>query len=217
MQPYQEASEEIKRQKDEPKKGLINAGATALSLAGSTAVLSKITPFLSKYISPDLAKKGLSKISPELGKFVEGAEKQGNTTESIFDYIKNKINPESKSEDNKSQTDNIIQKISPELHDEIVQMVGQGKKAFEVSQDIKKSGKYNKELKDIFDQTKSAFSDLISSIYGADNVGGVREQPVQQPTQQTPQQQAQPQQGQASQALMQALQAAQQARQRRQK
>src|ERR1700722_19679494 len=83
MQPYQEATQEIKRQSQLPLKILKQGafiGATAL---GGAPILARIAPLLSKFIPEDMAIKGLSKIDPRFGKFINSAMKLGHSFEDV--------------------------------------------------------------------------------------------------------------------------------------
>ena len=91
MQPYQEASVEMKRQAEAPGKALKEVGLTAASLAGGGAILSRVLPFLHASIPADLAIKGISKVSPGLGKFIQGAVSSGYTASNAMDYLKDKL------------------------------------------------------------------------------------------------------------------------------
>ncbi len=56
-------------------KGNVNRGVSAAASAGagaaSAALASRVMPFLSEYIPADLAMKGINKVSPQLGSFLQ--------------------------------------------------------------------------------------------------------------------------------------------------
>lgn len=96
FQPYQSATEEMKRQSEMParilKQGLSVAGLA--SVAAGSPLVAKILPFLSRFIPQATAIKGLSKIEPRIGKFINSAMKMGMPYEEARDFIKQKLQPE---------------------------------------------------------------------------------------------------------------------------
>lgn len=96
MQPYQEATEEVRRQSELPLKLAKKAGSLAAT-AGSGFIggglLSRVLPLLSKYIPEEITVKGLSKIDPRFGKFFNKAVKAGKTIDEAKEVIKEKISP----------------------------------------------------------------------------------------------------------------------------
>lgn len=233
MQPYQQASEEILRQSKEPGKaiGALAKTATGLTagLAGGGAILNRIMPFLSKYIDPDLAVKGLNKIDPRFGKFVSGALGQGMSVEDIGSFIKEKVTGEKPQEEQQAkqpqQPKNIIEEYSPEVHEILVDKIGQGLKPLAVAFQLANDAKFKRPIEELQKKTGKSFSDLVSAVFGGQESEQQPNQP-QQAQQQDPRQMAQqmiaqhqqqqPQQGGVNQQLMQALQMAAQSRQRRQ-
>lgn len=75
-------------------KKLLNVAATATGLG----ISSKILPFLSKYIPVDLAVKGISKISPQLGNFLKKGQSAGLDIKEGLDFIKEKLTPSQQEE-----------------------------------------------------------------------------------------------------------------------
>ncbi len=56
-----------------------------------TALISRAIPFLSKYIPFNIASKGLKKIDPRFGNFIESSVASGYTANEIMDFIREKI------------------------------------------------------------------------------------------------------------------------------
>lgn len=208
MQPYQEASEEIKRQQSEPGRIARNIGSTALALTGSGALISKVAPFLSSYLPQNLAIAGLSKISPKMGKFINNAMEAGYSFDAVKEFIGDKLEqskPQEKEQPKENR--NIIQQYSPELFQFMQQEIQKGASPQEVAAVAKLNiqGKNFKNIiKKIEEDHKADFSAITESIFG----GGQKAQAQPQPQGQAPQ--AQPGQGQA--ALMAILQKIQQSR-----
>lgn len=107
FQPYQSATEEMKRQSEMParllKQGLSVAGLA--SVAAGSPLVAKILPFLSRFIPQATAIKGLSKIEPRIGKFINSAIKMGMPYEEAREFIKNKLQPEGEEEEEMAEQD----------------------------------------------------------------------------------------------------------------
>lgn len=86
MQPYQNMEEEIQRQNQLPLKDINTAFNIGSSLAGAS-LLAKGLPLVNKLIPQDLSMKGLSKISPILGKFAKKALNEGFSFDDVRDFI----------------------------------------------------------------------------------------------------------------------------------
>lgn len=201
MNPYERTAEEMKRQSEGPKrfaKTALGIGSAVAGAASFSNVLSRAAPFLSQYIPEDLAIKGLSKINPKLGKFVQDAMNSGYD----FNEVKNFIG-EQVQQSGASSAKNIIEQYSPELDQFIKSHVQKGKTALEAGAlaTIGEEGKkFNNIIKKITKEHKSPWSSILQSIYGASQQGAPKEQ-----QQQSVQQQGQ-QIGPGQQALMNILQ-----------
>lgn len=199
MQPYQEASQELQRQGEFPKRAL----QTGLSVAGSAAgglALKNVLPFLSQYIPQDLAIKGLSKIDPRFGKFINKSMSEGKSFDEIKDFIKDKA--KGGNEEKPQEQRNIIEQYSPELFQFLKSEVDNGRNPLEAAALARlptKKNNFEKVIKKIEGDHKTDFSSIIQSIFGS------AQQPQQAQPQQNENQNMQPQQGNSDQALMAAL------------
>ena len=104
MQPYQKATEEIKRHSSLPEKAIKTGIGTALSVAGGSAILSRLAPFLNKFVPADIAIKGISKLSSTLGSFIKEAQKKGYPEEEIISFVQEKSEQEKASEEAKLES-----------------------------------------------------------------------------------------------------------------
>ncbi len=192
MQPYQEASQEIRRQGEFPIKAAATGASIAGSAIGSGLALTRITPFLSKYIPQDLAIKGLSKIDPRFGKFISTTLANGKSFDEIKDFISEKTN-EGQAKENRS----VIQQYSDELDAFIKDHISKGRQPLEAGAIAQLDPKFKKVISQIEKDHKTPFSAILESTYGS----------AQQPQQQNVQSQQQPAQSQQNtdQALMAAL------------
>ncbi len=240
MQPYQEASEEIKRQGGLPFKLAKNVGSVASTAATAYlggAAASRVLPFLNKYIPEDLAIKGLNKIDPRFGKFINKALSSGQSFDNVKNFISEKIEDTQKKEVEKTRAKdqrNIIEQYSPELHDFLKNQISAGRPALEAGALAQSQDKFKKIIKKLSEDHKTDFSAILQSIYGNEENSSENQRQkglkqfndmsrksnvVDQETQRFENQygkQNQQQPSQATQNLMAALQAATQARQKRQ-
>jgi hypothetical protein len=183
MQPYQEASEAIKRQQDAPSRYLKNAASLGLAATGGGAIASRILPFLNKYVPAEIAKKGLSKISPTISKFINGAINQGYTEEEAFDFIRNKSEGSNKAEVKENR--NVIQQYDDRLAAFLDNEIKQGRNPLEAGALARSKKEFQKSIDKIEKDHKTNWSSILSTVYG---------QPEQSQMQQRSQPQHQPQQ-----------------------
>jgi hypothetical protein len=167
MQPYHEATKEIRRQGELPLKAaktIGNVGATAATAYLGGGVINRVLPFLSQYIPQDLVKKGLSKIDPRYGKFIDKALAGGQSIDEIKDFIGEKIkeSPEGKPKEER----NIIQQYSPELHEFIDQEVKKGRKPVEAGAIAQQDKRFSKIIDKLSKDHKTPWSNILESIYG---------------------------------------------------
>jgi hypothetical protein len=171
MQPYQEATQEIKRQGELPldlaKKGVSMAAGAATAYFGSSAV-SKVLPFLSKYVPQDIAIKALNKINPGYGKFINKALEAGQTFEDVQEFIGNKIQEGKPKEDK-----NVIQQYSPELFNFIQGEVQKGRPILETVSMANTLDKFKPIIKKITADHKTPFANIVQSIFGVGGGGDI--------------------------------------------
>lgn len=213
MQPYQEESQEINRQQSSTGNFIKKAGSAALGVTGiglTSKFASKVLPFLSEYIPESLAIKGLSKINPNIGKFIKGSMEQGHTFENVKDFLKEKIQDQEQEgtkkesgKENPKEKRNIIEQYDPELHTYLEQNLKKGMPLLEAGQQATKHGRFKKAIEKMTKDHKTPWSAILQTVYG--QMGKPQQQEQQQP-----QQGQQGGQGQA--ALMSILQKIQQAR-----
>lgn len=222
MQPWQEANEEIVGQGARAADFAKNAAYTGLSAASAFAgggLISRVLPFLNKYIPENLVRKGLQKASPGLGKFVDTALGNGKSIDEVKNFIRQKIDSSEMSEGKSTAKSkrNIIEQYDPELHTYLEGKIKKGNNPLVAGAQAMTHDRFSKVIKKIMKDHRTPWSDIVASIYGTgETVQGQSEQA--QPQQAQPQQ-AQPQPGQQMQQggqsqgstrLMEALNRAQQ-------
>ena len=233
LRPDEQASESIIRRAQERegniKKGIktaIGVGTTALG-AGISA---KILPLLSQYIPPELAMKGINKVAPKIGNFLESGLKNGLDLQGGLDYLKEQFNP---SEEPAKEDRNIIQQYSPELHEFIQDSLRKGYSVLQTAALAQINNRFRNIISKLKKDHKLPWHQIMESIYGKGDIAqpqnqefygyegmqGIPQQPNQPhpnsaqgqllAPQQGQQQQQQTQQGnsQAKDQLLQAMQA----------
>jgi len=191
MQPYQEASEEINRQAGSPIRALKTAG----SLIGGTAIAGKIIPFLSRHIPGELMRKGLSKIEPRLGKFVEGALNNGYSIDDVRNFIGEKFSPKEEQTKKSQSPLQDFEKNYPDLAQAYQNQINKGIDPQAAAAILKNSNQLSKRVNELEKAIGKNFVDYILEIYGNSQSQGQQQQA--QPQSQSPMQQVQnPQQAQ---------------------
>lgn len=149
MQPYQEASEEIRRQANLPGNLLKKGAAIGASLYGGGAILKRVAPLLSPLIPSGLAAKGLEKVDPRFGKFIKSAVANGSSLDDILNFIKEKTSGESLSKEESLRKFKDHQKkkgLAEGLQDDLDKEYGKPKK------------------KDIYEEMFNALSNGVTSL-----------------------------------------------------
>ncbi len=204
MNYSQKAAESLRSGEEYPLKLLQNAGLTALgggaASVGSKA-LGKLVPaigaLINNYVPENLAVKGLSKIDPRLGKFVQGALEEGYSFDELRNFMGEKIEKTQKPE---KQNKNIIEQESPELHQFLDQEIRKGRKPIEAAAIAQHDKRFSDLINKLSKKHKTPWSSIIESVFGNGDIA-LQENQQQQPSQ--------PQSGQAGtgqQALMGILQ-----------
>lgn len=198
------ANAEMQREKNLGRgvKTAAALGATALS----SGLSSRILPFINQFISPDLAIRGISKVSPKIGDFLKKGQEQGLNIEEGLNFVKEQFQPKEHAKENR----NIIQQYSPELHEFLDQEIKKGRKPIEAGALAQNDKRFSKIIEKLSKDHKTPWSNILESVYG-DMQKNQPSTPQAQPsmTQTAPNQQ---QPGQGQQALMAMLQKLQQAR-----
>lgn len=157
------------------------------SLALGAGIGSRILPFINQFIPPDLAMKGINKISPVLGSLLKKGQEKGLDVQEGLNFIKTNILRDADKERN------IIQQESPELHQFIDQEIRGGMTPLQAGAKASVDKKFTDVIKKLVKTHKMPWSNILETIYGSGE----------QALPKSPQPQGQQQQpGQGQQALM---------------
>jgi hypothetical protein len=215
LRPDEMATESDIR-KSQGRTGAIKSGLETVASAGTYGLASKaamkILPFLSEYIPADLALKGINKVMPGVGTFLKNGMKQGLTLKSGLDFLKDELTKTEPAKQNENT--NIIQQVSPELHQFIDEQLKRGRSPLEAGAIAQNDKRFSDAISKLTKAHKSPWSSILQTVYGVQNPqqqnqGATESAAPQQPGQQ-PQQGGQP--GPGQQALMDILQKIQQAK-----
>lgn len=183
MRPDEKATNAIiQRQKrsDESLGNAVNVGTTlattALGATGLAGIAGKVAPFLSEYLTEDLAYKGIKKVAPKLGSALETGMKEGLSLKSGLDFIKENFSNQSKPENKVEKDKNIISQYSPELFSFIQDMIGKGVKPLDISAKAKNSSKFDKEINKLEMDHKATLSQIIQELFKNETVNPTQNQ-----------------------------------------
>lgn len=202
-----ERAMEVEIEKENRLRKNVGKGVSVVAGLGGVGLgaglTSKILPFINEYITPELAVKGIKKVSPKLGQFLEKGRDMGLDVKEGLNFIKDKM---TKKEEPTQDNRNIIEQYSPELKQFIEGQLQQGRSPLEAGALAQNLGKFNQIIKKLTQDHKAPWSSILESIYG----GAGKAQPQQaQPQQQG--QQGQQQGNDANAQLMAMMQKFQQA------
>lgn len=212
------ASEKEGKRIEKFNEGIKTVGKMGLNLAMAT----RMAPFLSQYITPDIALKGISKINPKVGSFLKKGMETGLPIKEGLEFLKGKIDntiDESKVKSGpKSLFDEFLGATEPSTLSEGQQAQLAFLRNVTEQLEAKGVGKDNPALKRIRKKVKDVIEGKVSEVLGqamAMQPQKGQQMPETQPPQQMPmgqpqapmQQPGQPTQpGQGQQALMAILQ-----------
>lgn len=139
-------------------------GAATVGIGGLGAKqMAKVIPFLSKYISPDLAFKGINKVAPGVGTFLKNGMVQGLSLTSGLEYLKGEA--ENTAEPAKPER-NIIEQVSPELHSFMSDQIKKGRNGYQAGAIAQKDKRFASVIDKLQKEHKVSWADIIEQIYG---------------------------------------------------
>lgn len=141
------------------------AGIAGVATAGGLA--SKIAPLLSEFIPMDLAIKGISKISPQIGQMLQTGIDSGLDPQEGLNFLKEKLIGQSEKQETKDDR-NPIQKHNDQLNEFIVNNINRGVSPVEAATKAKQmgSGNFKKSIEEIEKAYNTDFISLVEQIFG---------------------------------------------------
>lgn len=159
----QSSIERNKKFEGNVKKG-VNAAITVGTSFLGAGLTSRILPLLSEHIPVDLAVKGISKLSPKLGEFLNKGMKMGLDAKEGLQSLKGEIE---KSTEKPKETKNIIEKYSPELHQFMKEQVTSGRPVLEAGAIAQNDKRFKQAIDKLSKDHKTNWSNIIQGIYGS--------------------------------------------------
>lgn len=161
------ADQQIK--KSQNRNSLLKGGVNTI-IAGASALgaSSKILPFLSSYLTPDMAMKGINKIAPEVGKFLQNGMKSGLSLKSGLEYLRqNAVPKEAKEvEENAQESRNIIEQYSPELNQFIQEQIGKGLDPIQAGAIAQNDKRFSSVIQKLMKDHKTPWSNILQAVFG---------------------------------------------------
>lgn len=204
LPPYQTADEETRRQAGTPIK---TATTIATSSIAGGAAFKKIMPFLNKLIPGELMRKGLSKVNPDIGKFINTALNNGYGLEDIRNFMSEKFiekKPEVSQQKQEQQENPIIKQSKdfetnyPDITQALMGYINKGQTPQAAAAILKQSTPFIQKIKKIEKDTGKNFVDFVIEMMGNQGNASNQSNQVQQQTTQEQPPQPPPQQQQTS-------------------
>ncbi len=199
------------------KKGIGLALPAAAGIAGA----SRIMPFLNSIIPQSIALKGLKKVAPKIGQFIDKTMENGFSADNVLGFLRDQFsskeekispkteeNPQNQPENKNQESAQDFENNYPMLAKALMETIQQGKNPQEAAKILKSSTALGSQVRDLEKQKGKKFEDYVIEMLGnAQKSMGQQgqqqaqpehmQQPAQQPQQQSqPAQQPQPQQAQ---------------------
>lgn len=199
MQPHQKAAESLRSGEEYPLHLFKQAGLTAIG-GGAAAVGSKavnklipaIGSLINSYIPENLSIKGLSKIDPRFGKFIEGAMKEGYSYDDIRSFLGDKIEKTQEIEKIQSDPLKFFETNYPNIAGALARTMQNGQSPEAAAAILKSSTPFSKDIKKIEKESGKNFVDYVLELFG--NRGQETQQQQMQQPEENQQVQEQPQQ-----------------------
>lgn len=185
---------EKSRGRDQAVKSGLKAAASALTGAGAIGLSSKIAPFLSQYISPEIAVKGISKVSPKIGEFLQKGMAMGLPVQEGLDFVKENLGgvKQDIKKGSGPKNINVLGQFSPELQQFVEEKIQSGKSPDHAAALAMNQAELSDIVRGVEAKTKKRFTEFVREIYEGKAVDqGQSQAALQNPSQgmQAPQQQ----------------------------
>lgn len=165
-----ELAQDSKTKQYSDVRTLANQAAMTVVGAAGAKLASKALPWLNELIPTDLALKGINKVYPKLGKFLQSGISAGLDPREGMDLWKNKIEEDEQESTNEpaKQSLGIIEQHSPELHKFIENEIKKGKSPLQAGVEATRgNSKFTKAIRKITQAYRMPWSAIIESVFGA--------------------------------------------------
>lgn len=163
--PYQAATEEVRKQSQTPTNLLKTAGAIGTSLVGGSAIASRILPLINKFVPADLMRKGLSKVDPRVGGFVETAINNGFSLDDVRNFMTEKFSQGSKEQKQANPLQD-FETSYPDIAQALSGYINQGQSPDAAAGILKTSTAFGKKIGKLEKETGKNFVDYVLELFG---------------------------------------------------
>lgn len=187
-----EQANEAEVERDQNFRGKVGKAITTTASIGTAAIggpiaaraagplLTKVMPFLNQYIPAALAMKGINKVSPKLGAFLNKGQEMGLNVQDGLDFLKEKLTSSSQQQTTKEKR-SILEQYSPELHKFISEEVTKGRSPIEAAALAQNDKRFADVIKKLTKDHKTSWSQIVEGIFGNGQYGGAVNPPQAQP------------------------------------
>ncbi len=184
LRPDEKASmHQIEKSKSNDR--LLKKGAGLAIGAASGLGAARVLPFLNDFIPVDLAIKGISKVSPQIGAFLKKGQSQGLDMKEGIEFLREQFSPKEEVVEQEVKKKNPIQDFEtsyPDIAGALARTMQNGQSPDAAAAILKTSTAFGKDIKRLEKETGKNFIDYILELFG--NRGQQQPQQMQQPQQQ---------------------------------
>lgn len=174
-------------EKEKKSDSLIKKGAETFLTAGTAALGfglgSKILPFLNEFIPADLALKGINKVAPKIGQFLQKGQKMGLDIKEGLQFLKDNLEGEKSQE--RQQENPVIKQAKdfetnyPDIVQALIGYINKGQSPQAAAAIIKTATPFVQKVKKIEKETGKNFIDFILELMGGQQNGQIPQQSAQ--------------------------------------
>lgn len=166
------------------KKGIKTAAGIASTALG-VGLSSKVLPFLNEYLPLDLAIKGISKVSPEIGNILKKGQSMGLDLKEGMEFIREKLKPEQPKEHPIIAEARQFETEYPDIAQAIENYINQGQTPEAAAAIVKQSTPFSAKIKKIEKEKGKNFIDYILELFSGGQGQGQQTQQQSEPQQQS--------------------------------
>lgn len=160
------AQRDIERSRDWDK-GIKGAATTAVA-AGMGVAGSRLLPLLGEFVPMELAMKGINKIAPKVGDFLQRGQKAGLDLRDGLDFLKNQIERSAeRKEESKINPFQNFENEFPRLSEALNRIVEQGQPAEAAAAILKNASWAKSDINKLEKNVGKNFVDFVKEMFGS--------------------------------------------------
>lgn len=177
MRPDELAAQKDIERSSNWDKGIKGVAKTAAA-AGMGVAGSRLLPLLGEFVPMELAMKGINKIAPKVGDFLQRGQKAGLDLRDGFDFIKNQIEKSSERKEERESKSNPFQNFEnefPRLSEALNKIVEQGQPAEAAAAILKNASWAKSDINKLEKNVGKNFVDFVKEMFGSPQNQTVRQ------------------------------------------